>query len=72
VVVPGHLNFLPKGEKSERVYPKGFRFSAKHDVFSILREEKTTRKDFKRRGGENILKSFGVSFSPQTPLSKTF
>jgi len=31
--------FLPEGEKSEGVYLKGFRFSAKHDVFSTLREE---------------------------------
>jgi len=53
--------FLPKGEKSEGVYPEDFRFSAKHDVFSTLREEI-------RWPGTTTFRIF----SPQTPLSKTF
>jgi len=53
--------FLPEGKKSEGVYPEDFRFSAKHDVFSTLREEirwpRTT--------------TFRI-FSPRPPTSKTF
>jgi len=57
--------FSRRVKKAWGVYLKGFNFTAKHDIFSTLREEKNYPSRIHGRGGENILK---IVFSPDPPF----